>query len=186
MEKDSINVASIVIKPSAPLMGDLLTLVASIGYGLYQVLYKKYAVLSTDLEISSEGFYDHIPVDDPPHYDATPNAIDHRATVHPSPFGLHANLLTTCMGLSTFALLWIPLPFLHYYGIETFRLPPNITTILAIAGIALSGVVFNAGFMVLLGVWGPIITSVGNLLTIVLVFISDVGSNLCLVYSSQF
>jgi hypothetical protein len=27
---------------------------------------------------------------------------------------------------------------------------------------------------VLLGVWGPIITSVGNLLTIVLVFISDV------------
>ena len=29
-------------------------------------------------------------------------------------------------------------------------------------------------FEILLGVWGPIITSVGNLLTIVLVFLSDV------------
>ena len=29
-------------------------------------------------------------------------------------------------------------------------------------------------FQILLGVWGPVVTSVGNLLTIVLVFLSDI------------
>jgi len=45
--------------------------------------------------------------------------------------------------------------------------------VFAIGGVALSGVFFNAGFMILLGIWGPVVASIGNLLTIVLVFISD-------------
>jgi len=68
---------------------------------------------------------------------------------------------------------WIPIPLLHHYQIESFRLPPNASTLTAIACIAASSVAYNAGFMVLLGVWGPIVTSVGSLLTIVLTFISD-------------
>ncbi|KAF8078643.1 hypothetical protein FPV67DRAFT_1557902 [Lyophyllum atratum] len=175
VEQASRDITLPSIRPSAPLIGDLLTLVASIGYGLYQVLYKKYAALPTDPEVVSERLYDHIPSDDTSvtEYGAPSDATGHGNAIYPPPFGLHANLLTSCIGLLTFTILWLPVPFLHLFGGEPFILPPDAKTTLAIAGIALSGVVFNAGFMVLLGVWGPIITSVGNLLTIVLVFVSD-------------
>lgn len=158
--------------PSAPLAGDLLTLVASIGYGLYQVLYKKYAALSTEPEIVTEQPYEQIPNEDPSV--VSPVTNDHLDAKNITlPFGLHANFLTSCIGLLTFVIMWLPIPLLHYLKVEPFRLPQNFHTVLAIAGISLGGVVFNAGFMVLLGIWGPVITSVGNLLTIVLVFISD-------------
>ncbi|KAJ7071050.1 hypothetical protein C8F01DRAFT_1046823 [Mycena amicta] len=150
------------MKPSAPLVGDLLTLVASLGYALYQVLYKKYAALPNDPEL-----YEYLPVDDAP--DATP--VD---AVYPPPFGLHPNLITSAIGIYTLGILWIFIPILHYLDLERFVLPDSLAIVFTIIGISLSGVIFNAGFMVLLGVWGPIVTSVGNLLTIVLVFISDI------------
>lgn len=164
-----------VFKPTAPLFGNLLTLVASFGYGLYQVLYKIYAALPSDPEVVSDGLYQEVSGEDgirgpDPNHDL--GSIQEDA-VYPPPFGFHPNLLTSVMGFFTFILLWIPIPFLHYSGAEIFRLPPNFFTVLSISGIALGGVVFNAGFMVLLGIWGPIIVSVGNLLTIVLVLISD-------------
>ncbi|KAF9457080.1 hypothetical protein BDZ94DRAFT_288788 [Collybia nuda] len=161
------------IKPTAPLVGVLLTLVASIGYGLYQVLYKKFAALPTDPEVFADRLYDQVPSEDPAtgSYGQTRSGSDH--TIDPLPFGLHANLLTSIIGLLTFVILWVPIPIFHYLDIEPFVLPQNAKTTFAIAGIALTGVIFNAGFMVLLGLWGPIITSVGNLLTIVLVFFSD-------------
>ncbi|KAJ7244779.1 hypothetical protein B0H12DRAFT_1128746 [Mycena haematopus] len=156
-----------------PLVGDLLTLVASIGYALYQVLYKKYAALPSDPELVAEAEYEHLPSDESPdvQYEALDVPLD---SVYPPPFGLHPNLLTSSIGLCTLCVLWIFIPVLHHTGVEPFLLPSNLTITFTIVGIALSGVIFNAGFMVLLGVWGPIITSVGNLLTIVLVFISDV------------
>ncbi|CAK5280214.1 unnamed protein product [Mycena citricolor] len=60
---DSISRSS--FKPSAPLVGDLLTLIASIGYALYQVLYKRYAALPTDPELLAESAYEHLPSEDP-------------------------------------------------------------------------------------------------------------------------
>lgn len=36
---------------------------------------------------------------------------------------LFANMFGTCMGLFTLCVLWIPLPILHYTGIEVFELP---------------------------------------------------------------
>jgi len=150
-------------------------LFASFGYGLYQVLYKIYAALPSDPEVVSDGLYQEISGEDgirDPDPDHDLRSIQEVA-VYPPPFGFHPNLLTSVMGFFTFILLWIPIPFLHYSGAEIFRLPPNFFTVLAISGIALGGVVFNAGFMVLLGIWGPIIVSVGNLLTIVLVLMSD-------------
>ncbi|KAJ7706205.1 hypothetical protein B0H17DRAFT_615770 [Mycena rosella] len=165
------------IKPSAPLVGDLLTLVASIGYALYQVLYKKYAALPSDPELVAEADYEHLPAnDDSPgtEYDEASVAFDTEDAVYPPPFGLHPNLLTSAIGLCTLGLLWVFIPVLHFTGVELFLLPPSLGTVFTIVGIACTGVVFNAGFMVLLGVWGPIIVSVGNLLTIVLVFISDI------------
>jgi len=170
-EVTTTSTSGFVFKPSAPLLGNLMTLVASFGYGLYQVLYKIYVALPSDPEVVSEGLYSEISGEDGIR-DHGLGSIQEDA-VYPPPFGFHPNLLTSIMGLFTFILLWIPIPFLHYSGAEIFRIPPNFSTVLTISGIALGGVVFNASFMVLLGIWGPIIVSVGNLLTIVLVLISD-------------
>ncbi|KAJ7103551.1 hypothetical protein B0H15DRAFT_812695 [Mycena belliarum] len=161
------------VKPSAPLLGDLLTLIASFGYALYQVLYKKYAALPSDPELVAETAYEQLP-DSDQFADTEYGTLVEGDAVYPPPFGLHPNLLTSAIGLCTLGLLWIFIPVLHIMGVEPFLLPPNLGVFFTIVGIALSGVVFNAGFMVLLGLWGPIIVSVGNLLTIVLVFISDV------------
>ncbi|KAH0590764.1 hypothetical protein J132_05461 [Termitomyces sp. J132] len=137
-------------QPSGPLAGDLLTLVASIGYGLYQVLYKKYAALSTDPDVVSDDLYERLPNGDPAelHSDSTPLNVTTRQNGVPNPpFGLHANFLTCIIGLITLLVLWLPIPFLHYLGAEPFILPSDMETILVIAGISLSGMIFNAGFM---------------------------------------
>lgn len=141
--------STVVFKPTAPLIGNLLTLFASFGYGLYQVLYKIYAALPSDPEVVSDGLYQEISGED----DIRDSDPDHdlrsiqEVAVYPPPFGFHPNLLTSVMGFFTFIFLWIPIPFLHYTGAEIFRLPPNFFTVSAISGIALGGVVFNAGFM---------------------------------------
>jgi drug/metabolite transporter (DMT)-like permease len=136
--------------PSAPLLGDLLTLLASVLYGTYQVMYKKYAALSTDQEDLSEAPYSPIGDDDDDSADEAGLINDHpaRAMANAPAFGLHANLLTSTMGCLTLILLWIPLPVLHYLDIEKFAFPSDFKTAAAIAGIALSGLVFNSGFMV--------------------------------------
>jgi drug/metabolite transporter (DMT)-like permease len=147
--KDVVSDPSVfVFKPTAPLIGNLMTLVASFGYGLYQVLYKIYAALPSDSEVSSKRFYNEIPGDedntlDP---DNVPGSIQEDA-IYPPPFGFHPNLLTSLIGFFTFILLWIPIPFLHYFGVEIFRLPPDFLTTMVITGIALTGVVFSAGLM---------------------------------------
>ena len=181
----------------APLVGDLLTLAASIIYGAYQVLYKMYAALPNDPEVQTDGHYAPLAaspeemggsVEDGP----TSPLLDNEEITDPPPFGLYPNMLTSAIGVCTFLTLWIPIPVMHFLDIERFALPHRASTYVVIAGIALSGSIFNAGFMVslsickdcctdihilvrqvLMGVWGPIVTSVGSLLTIVLVFISD-------------
>ncbi|KAG1783980.1 hypothetical protein EV702DRAFT_1056634 [Suillus placidus] len=166
-----------VAQTPAPLFGDIITLVASVIYALYQVLYKKYAALPSDLEPAAEPTeYTHIPASAEQASDeeivSSPLIASNEVT-HSLPFGLHPNFLTASIGVCTLFVLWIPLPVLHYYGIEEFALPSNMVTFAAVAGICTTGVIFNAGFMILLGVWGPIVTSVGSLLTIVLTLISD-------------
>ncbi|KAM0745728.1 hypothetical protein T439DRAFT_330372 [Meredithblackwellia eburnea MCA 4105] len=97
-----------------------------------------------------------------------------REVTHPSTatFLLHANVITGLIGVCTFTMLWVPIPFLHWIGWENFDLPPK-ESVWPIAGIILSGVFFNAGFMILLSLWGPVVASVGNLCTLVLVAIAD-------------
>ncbi|EGO03048.1 hypothetical protein SERLA73DRAFT_176566 [Serpula lacrymans var. lacrymans S7.3] len=164
-------------QPSSPFIGDMLTLVASFAYGLYQVLYKKFAALPSDPELASDtSFYEYLSDSESSLVEEgdEPVISADDEIAYPPPFGLHPNLLTGTIGLFTLLTLWIPIPLLHYYDIEKFALPANLRTTGVIAGIASSGVVFNSGFMILLGVWGPIVTSVGNLLTIVLILLSDV------------
>ena len=144
--------AKISIKPSAPLVGDLLTLASAIACGLYQALYKKYAALPSDTELIAEQNRYHPILDDYTEIDSGEAASLVESVkedvVYPPPFGLHPDLLVSFAGLLTLTLLWIPLPLLHYSGIERFRLPDSLTTSIAIAGIAASGIVFNAGFTV--------------------------------------
>ncbi|KAG2023516.1 hypothetical protein CC2G_001162 [Coprinopsis cinerea AmutBmut pab1-1] len=139
---------STVIKPKAPLIGNLLTLVASFGYGLYQVLYKIYAALPSDPEVSSDILYEQILDEADGSEEIEPiNQTGMQDALYPPPFGLHPNFLTSIMGFITFVVLWIPIPILHWTGIEPFAWPSNWLTVFSIAGIALGGVVFNAGFM---------------------------------------
>lgn len=138
---------------SAPLVGDLLTLCASIGYGLYQVLYKVYVALPSDPD--AEGYEGYTPVINSEDVHEAEDAssansllLDSEDVVYPPPFALYPNFLTSAIGLCTFLVLWIPLVILHILNIAPLALPPNGTTVLLIAGIALTGGVFNAGFMV--------------------------------------
>ena len=138
-------------RPKAPLLGDLLTLGASVGYGFYQVMYKRYAALPSDPEFESGNAYHPLPDSEGrPAHGFNGRNIDIDGLTYPPPFGLHANLLTCGIGLMTFFSLWTLLPVLHYCGYERFRLPPDLLTTLSIAGIAGSGLVFNGGLMVTL------------------------------------
>jgi len=148
---------------TAPLLGDLLTLVASVGYGLYQVLYKKYLTLpsGSEHEESAQSSYAPIPrtsfdsisdgnppTDYPASGDSQPISD---TTVHPLPFGLHPNLLTSLAGIFTLLFLWVPLPFIYYVGgAEPFHWPTDRHVVLVISGIALSGVISTGGTMVTL------------------------------------
>jgi hypothetical protein len=123
-------------EPRAPLLGDILTLIASVLYGLYQVLYKKYAAFSP----VTADLYQAIP-------DEAGNSAPVAAAAYPPPFGLFPNFLTGTVGLYTIIVLGGFVPILHILGIESFRLP-DLRTAGAIAIIALSGMVFNAGYMV--------------------------------------
>lgn len=93
--------------------------------------------------------------------------------ISPKLFLLHANIMTSIIGILTATLLWIPIPLIHWLGWEKFELPSETSTVLMIGGVVFTGVVYNAGFMVLLGLWGPVVASVGNLCTLVLVAIVD-------------
>jgi drug/metabolite transporter (DMT)-like permease len=137
-------------KPKAPVLGDLLTLCASVGYGLYQVLYKRHAALFQDGETELGATYVPLPDSDGlsvGELDESVKEVDDDLA-YPPPFGLYPNLLTGVMGLMTLSSLWTILPILHYSGYERFRLPDNPTLTFSIAGIAGSGLVFNAGLLV--------------------------------------
>lgn len=153
--EESNEALTLTVAPSAPVVGNVLTLVASFGYGLYQVLYKIYAALPSDPETRQDTPYQPIPDDDElaaeQELSAAAAALDDDA-VYPPPFGLHANLLTSLIGITTCILLWIFLPILHNTGLEIFRWPTDTLTVVSIAGIASTGVVFNAGLMVRLSI----------------------------------
>ncbi len=92
----------------------------------------------------------------------------------PLPFGMHANLMTSSIGLMTLSTLWIGAVAAHFLGWERFELPHNWETVASIAVVAICGVFFNACFMILLSIWGPVLASVSCLLTTVLVQIADI------------
>ncbi|CAG8564051.1 18_t:CDS:1 [Funneliformis mosseae] len=85
---------------------------------------------------------------------------------------LFANTITGLIGLCTLLFLWIPIPILHYLGIEIFELP-DPETFGYILSTAIAGVFFNASFMLLIALTSPLFASVGIMLTIPVVALVD-------------
>lgn len=130
----------------------------------------------------SDGDYDGGEADaaSPP----SPGGSSSSSGTSASLFLFHANLVTACVGLLTIVLLWLPIPFLHWSGVEPFALPRSLGEWLAVSGVCFAGVIFNSGFMVLISNWGPVVTSVGNLFTLILVAAADEAIALVNGYSS--
>ncbi|KAG9301565.1 hypothetical protein G9A89_003200 [Geosiphon pyriformis] len=85
---------------------------------------------------------------------------------------LFVNTVTGLIGICTFLFLWIPIPLLHLTGIEPFELP-DLKTFGYILLIALSGIAFNASFMLVIAITSPLFASVGIMLTIPIVAVVD-------------
>ncbi|KAH0848029.1 hypothetical protein AYO21_03607 [Fonsecaea monophora] len=85
---------------------------------------------------------------------------------------IFANTFGSMVGLFTLTVLWIPLPILHWTGLETFEIPSGqAARLLAIS--TLSNAVFSGSFLVLMSLTSPVLSSVAALLTIFLVGITD-------------
>ncbi|KAL0250012.1 hypothetical protein I308_103315 [Cryptococcus tetragattii IND107] len=96
----------------------------------------------------------------------------------PLPPALHANFLTSCIGIATLLLLWPPIIWLDWMGYEVFKWPgagggAGGKIWLGLEVVAWGGALYNAGLMALIGIWGPTTSSVANLLAIGLVAIVD-------------
>jgi drug/metabolite transporter (DMT)-like permease len=123
-------------------LGNLVIGVGSVMYGLYEVLYKRFAC-------PPEG-------------------------CSPGRGMIFANTFGSMIGCFTFCVLWIPIPILHFTGIETFELPRGEAASLLFIS-TLSNAVFSGSFLVLMSLTSPVLSSVAALLTIFLVAIVDWG-----------
>ena len=86
---------------------------------------------------------------------------------------IFANFIGSGIGFFTLFVLWIPLPILHYTGIEPFVLPTGETAwMLAIS--TLTNAMFSGSFLVLISLTSPVLSSVAALLTIFIVALVDV------------
>ncbi|GAA5973195.1 hypothetical protein JCM11641_006317 [Rhodosporidiobolus odoratus] len=103
---------------------------------------------------------------------SSPQSPQSELSTSPTTFFLYSTTLTSLIGLCTVLFLWIPIPLLHWIGWEAFEVPPKEVWGV-IGGIIVGGVVFNGGFMIMLSMWGPVISSIANLLTLLLVAFSD-------------
>ncbi|OAP62156.1 poly-beta-1,6-N-acetyl-D-glucosamine biosynthesis protein PgaD [Fonsecaea erecta] len=85
---------------------------------------------------------------------------------------IFANTFGSMVGFFTLTVLWIPLPILHWTGLETFEIPSGqAARLLAVS--TLSNAVFSGSFLVLMSLTSPVLSSVAALLTIFLVGITD-------------
>ncbi|KAI9663832.1 MAG: hypothetical protein M1821_007322 [Bathelium mastoideum] len=86
---------------------------------------------------------------------------------------IFANTFGSCIGAFTFCVLWIPLPLLHFSGIEPFELPDAHTGFILFISVVMNAT-FSGSFLVLISLTSPVLSSVAALLTIFIVAIIDV------------
>ncbi|KAG8962385.1 hypothetical protein FRC05_005356 [Tulasnella sp. 425] len=93
---------------------------------------------------------------------------------HTLPFGLHENFFTWLVGFTTLSVLWIPLYLAYALKLgPPLELPPNPRIWLLVGLTAAMNLIYNAGSLILLGIWGPVLMTVGNLLNVALVLAAD-------------
>ncbi|KAM5472362.1 hypothetical protein MauCBS54593_002953 [Microsporum audouinii] len=127
-------------KASNRALGNIIIGVGSVLYGLYEVLFKRFAC--------------------PPEGTSSGRGV------------IFANTFGSMIGLFTLLCLWIPLPFFHILGWETFEIPRGETAWLLIIS-TLSNATFSGSFLVLISLTSPVLSSVAALLTIFLVALVD-------------
>jgi drug/metabolite transporter (DMT)-like permease len=121
-------------------LGNMVIGVGSVLYGLYEVLYKRYAC--------------------PPE-----GCSPMRGVVFANTFG-------SLIGIFTLTVLWVPLPLLHWLGIETFELPTGHTAWMLFLSV-IANATFAGSFLVLISLTSPVLSSVASLLTIFIVALTD-------------
>lgn len=126
------------------LLGNLIIGIGSVLYGLYEVLYKRLA--------------------------CPPSHAGHTTTAKNGM--MFATLIGSLIGLFTMTVLWIPLPLLHWSGLEVFELPRGKAAALLLVSVS-ANVVFSGSFLVLISLTSPVLSSVAALLTIFLVAFTD-------------
>lgn len=85
---------------------------------------------------------------------------------------IFANVFGSLIGCVTLGLLWIPLPILHFTGLETFALPTGATAWWLFLSVIMNAT-FAGSFLVLISLTSPVLSSVASLLTIFIVALSD-------------
>ncbi|OQO10033.1 hypothetical protein B0A48_04389 [Cryoendolithus antarcticus] len=85
---------------------------------------------------------------------------------------LFANTFGSMIGIFTLSVLWIPLPILHFTGIEIFELPQGRAAWMLLISV-LANATFSGSFLVLISLTSPVLSSVAALLTIFLVALCD-------------
>ena len=85
---------------------------------------------------------------------------------------IFANTFGSLMGGFTLLVLWIPLPILHFTGIEPFELPRGEAAWMLLISVT-ANAIFSGSFLVLISLTSPVLSSVAALLTIFLVALCD-------------
>ncbi|KAL8669818.1 MAG: hypothetical protein Q9168_005609 [Polycauliona sp. 1 TL-2023] len=94
--------------------------------------------------------------------------------ISPGRGAIFANTFGSLIGCFTLLVLWIPLPILHFTGLEVFEWPPGKAAWwLLISTFSNANTVFSGCFLVLISLTSPVLSSIAGLLTIILVCIAD-------------
>ncbi|KAK7203160.1 hypothetical protein BZA70DRAFT_284008 [Myxozyma melibiosi] len=85
---------------------------------------------------------------------------------------LFANIVGATVGIVSFFTVWILLPILSYFDLESFELPTGDVLFYLIISI-IANMLFSGSFLILMSLTSPVLSSVAALLTIFLVAITD-------------
>ncbi|KIO25811.1 hypothetical protein M407DRAFT_24866 [Tulasnella calospora MUT 4182] len=167
------------------LLGDALALLSALSTASWAVWYDRSIALSegersrppspqpSDNIDGLRAAYQPLRTDDEPTWLTGATAP---TSIPPSslPFGLHANFFSWTVGMITFFIFWIPLFLINIMKLgPPVELPPNPKVWLCVGFISAMSMTYNAGALILLYMWGPVLIAVANLLTIVLVLAGD-------------
>ncbi|KAG8922474.1 hypothetical protein FRC00_007416 [Tulasnella sp. 408] len=173
--------------PKLALLGDALALASALTSAIWAVWYDR-SIALPEGEHSRSRPPSPPPsnIIDGPHADFQPLRTDDERTPligettpitqlpYSLPFGLHANFFSWTVGMITLLFFWIPLYFINIMKLgPPVELPPNAKVWLYVGLISVLTVIYDAGSMVLFYLWGPVLTAVAGLLTIVLVLGGD-------------